>query len=298
MIRWILYFGQRTLRNIREEWALNLRVVTGFGLMVFVVGIFMLAGTNLEMLLDRWGEQLQVTAYLKKGLDLREQEKVRAAIAKLPDVEEAALVSESLALSRFRKDLGGLSGVLDGLEENPLPASIEIRVPPARRTGEVVARLAEDLTAFSNISEVQYGQEWVERYRIFLETLSLLGLGLACILLFVGWGSISNLIQLTIFARKDEIGILKLVGATDRFVRTPFLIEGSLQGLAASLLALGLLYILFFTGFVRLSKLVGGFLGNFDVVFLSPAQVLAVIVASVSLGLLASFVATGRHLDV
>ncbi|MEW6774766.1 MAG: ABC transporter permease [Bdellovibrionota bacterium] len=292
------YFLHRALRNIREEWLLNLRVVTGFSLMVVVIGLFLLVGSNLRALVHRWGEQLQITAYLKKGIDEQEGRRIARMIAAQPEVEGADFVSESLALSRFRKDLAGLSGVLEGLEENPLPASIEIRVPPELRASTEVVRVARQIGTLPGVEEVEYGQQWVERYGVILQGLSLLGTALSLVLLFVGWGSISNLIQLTVYARKSEIEVLKLVGATDSFVRTPFLIEGILQGTAASLLGTAILYGVFQGSLERLGSEVGDVLGVGGISFLSGSQMALLVGGSVVLAFLASFVATGRHLRV
>lgn len=297
-MRSVLYFLFRTLRNIREEWALNLRIVTGFALMLVVLGVFAMLSRNLEVLLTKWGEDLQVTAYLDPKLPEEKRVELAGLIEKLPEVERTAYVSEALAMRRFRQDLGGLVGILDGLESNPLPASIEIRLPPERRTAPEVSALAKQVGGIEGVSEVQFGQEWVERYRIFLDLVSTLGMGLAAILIFVGWSSISNLIMLTVYARKDEIEILKLVGATDRFVRTPFLLEGIFQGLIASLLALTLLYGLHASVFVHFAQSLAGFFGVFNPVFLGPVQIAVLVGGSLGVGLIASFVATGRHLEV
>lgn len=297
-MRELFYFLFRTMRNIREEWALNLRIVTGFALMLVVLGVFAMLSRNLEVLLTRWGEELQITAYLDPALEESERVKMAELIEKLPEVERTTYTSEALAMRRFRQDLGGLSGILDGLEGNPLPPSIEVRVPPEHRTAGEIAELAKQVGLMEGVRDVQYGQEWVERYRIFLELVSALGAGLAVILIFVGWSSISNLIMLTVYARKDEIEILKLVGATDRFVRTPFLLEGLVQGLVASLLALGLLYALHASVFVHFARSLTGFFGAFEPVFLGSTQIALLVGGSLALGLVASFVATGRHLEV
>ena len=294
----VFYFLFRTLRNIREEWALNLRIVTGFALMLVVLGVFAMLARNLELLLTRWGEELQITAYLTPEFPESERVKLAGLLEKLPEVERATYTSEALAMRRFRQDLGGLVGILDGLEGNPLPASIEVRVSPEHRTAKAVAELARQVGLMDGVKEVQYGQEWVERYRVFLDMISTLGLGLAAVLIFVGWSSISNLIMLTVYARKDEIEILKLVGATNVFVRTPFLLEGITQGLVASLLALGLLYGLHASVFVHFAQSLSGFFGAFEPVFLGTQQLATFVGGSVGVGFIASFVATGRHLEV
>lgn len=298
MMHWLRYFGLRALRNIREEWALNLRVVTGFALMLVIAGVFLLVARNMGLIIERWGEQLQITAYVKKGTPEERARELSAILEKLPEVESSTLVTEAQALQRFRQDLSGFSGMLDGLTENPLPASIEIRLTPEARTGDKIAGIAHEIGGLEGIDEVQYGQEWIERYRVFLELVTFLGAGVGTVLLFVGWGSISNLIQLTVFARKDEIQILKLVGATDRFVRAPFLIEGFVQGLAASILSLGLLWLLYQTTLGSLGQALGGLFGQVEPVFLSSGQIAALMAGSVALALLASFSATGRHLGV
>ena len=229
-VAWRLF--RRALVNLWRAPLPSLLAVVTIALALFLGAALAFSLASARALLASWGAQPAVTAYLDRRLSEEEArataERVRAAA---PDAA-VTFVSPAQALDRLRVQLGELGGALDGLPRNPLPATLEL--DPGR--GDLRA-LAERIAKVDGVADVDYGREWSDR----LEALAgaLRGLGTAALAL-VGLAAllvVANTIRLAVYARRDEIEIMKLVGATDGYVRAPFLLEGALQGLSGAALA-------------------------------------------------------------
>jgi cell division transport system permease protein len=157
-------------------------------------------------------------------------------------VERAEPVSKQAALERFRRRMGGDAELLEGLDENPLPASIEVDLVPAERSSEGLASLAARLAALPGAAEVSHGHAWVEGYARALSLMQAAAFAIGGVLALAALVIVTNTIRLAVYARRDEIDILMLVGATRTFVSIPFLLEGLVQGVLGGLLALALVY--------------------------------------------------------
>ncbi len=292
----ILYFINRAVRNYREELGLHLRVVFGFGMMVMVFGGYLLALGNLNRLVERWGSELQVTAYLAPGAEAKTVSAFIAALQKDPAVQTAEFVSPELAMKRFRDDLGSMSGVLDGLPVNPLPASVEIGLRPEARNPAAIKELANRTGRFEIVEEVQYGEGWIDRYDALIGFVELAGVLLGAFLLAITLGAVTNTIQLVIYARKEEIAVLRLVGATDNFIRIPFMLEGMIGGLLASTFGLGCLGLVFALSAPAIERAFESWFGTFPLAFLQPLTIFILVTASMAVGLVSSLVAAHRHI--
>jgi cell division transport system permease protein len=252
----------------------------GFGLLV----------TNMGDLLARFGEELQVVAYLEEGLDGEELRRLAASVSTVEGVEAVKIVSKAEALARFRETAGGAE-LLEGLADNPLPASLEVALRAQDRTPEGVAVVVAALSGLPGIAGLAHGQEWVEGYARFASLVRVGALGLGLILAIAALMIVANTIRLAVYSREDEIEILSLVGASRSFVRIPFLLEGTLQGAIGGVLALGLLYLAFIAFLPRLEYGLELILGNTSPHFFSSGQAMAVVLAGGGLGLLGSLTA-------
>jgi cell division transport system permease protein len=208
-------------------------------------------------------------------------------------------VPPQAALERLALELGDLGEALAHLPENPLPPSVELEVPPERRTPGALKTLARELRALPGITGVDYGEEAVERLSAISKALRYGGWVAFLVVLLARVVIVSATLQLAIYSRREEIEIQKLVGATDRFVKAPFLIEGFLQGLLGSGVAL--------TGLLAFERLLGpgaaslfSFLvgSSGTVSLLEPGLALELLAAGCALGLGGSFIAVGRFLRV
>ena len=153
------------------------------------------------------------------------------------------LISKDEAVRRFREYFRELETLPDMLGSNPLPASFEVRLAPDRQDGETLRRLAAELAALPGVEDVDYDRLWIERLTAIIDLVRLLAVVVGAALVLAAVFTIFNVIKLTVYGRQDEIGIMRLVGATHAYIRGPFLVEGILQGGLGGLLALGLLYL-------------------------------------------------------
>jgi cell division transport system permease protein len=210
-----------------------------------LVGAFVLLIQNMQELLDEFGDDLHVTAWLEDGLAEPDQHELVRIVATVEGVERVRLVTKEEALGRFREGVGRGGEFLEGLGENPLPASLEITLVPERRSAAGLRAVVESLTGLPGVEDLGSGEDWVEGYLRAVALVRGVGIGLTAILGFATLLIVANTIRLAVLARRDELEILALVGASRSFVRVPFLLEGLVQGAAGGALALLLLLGLF-----------------------------------------------------
>jgi cell division transport system permease protein len=204
-------------------------------------------------------------------------------------------ISKDEAMRELREGLGAQSKLLNGLTENPLPASFEVVFKDARTSGADPEKIKERLEKTEGVEEVQYTEQWLERFRGLMLILKVSGYiigGLLCVaVLFI----VTNTIKLTIYSRRDEIEITKLVGGTDWFIKIPFLIEGAIQGIFSGLIALLILFLVYALFSLKSVQVLGLFV--LDIVFLSGGYVIFIMALGLVLGVLGSLIALGRFYD-
>jgi cell division transport system permease protein len=264
----------------------GISVVT-IGVTLVLVGAFALLLRNMEELLDQFGDDLRVTAYLEADVSDDALRALKDRVLAIPGVEDVEALSPDDALERFRASVGSGSALLDGLDINPLPASLEISLRDDRRSAEGMEAVAKVIEGLAGVESLSSGSDWVEGYLRAVALVRGVGVGLGIILALATLLIVANTIRLGIFARRDELEILSLVGASRPFVQTPFLLEGMLQGAAGGAIALGLLYALFrlvLPGFEFGLELLVGTAPR----FFSPGEVLIVVGGGAGLGLFGS----------
>jgi cell division transport system permease protein len=242
--KWLLFI-RTALRGIASSPVTSGVSVVTIGVTLVLVGAFALLLRNMEELLDQFGDDLIVTAYLESEVSGDALLALENRVREIPGVEDVEAVSQDEALERFRASVGGASSLLDGLEVNPLPASLEIALEEDRRSAEGMAAVAEAIEGLAGVESLSSGRDWVEGYLRAVSLVRGVSLGLGIILALATLLIVANTIRLGIYARRDELEILSLVGASRPFVQTPFLLEGVLQGAVGGAIALGLLYALF-----------------------------------------------------
>jgi len=216
--------------------------------------------------------------------------RVRAEIGQDPAVAGIEYVSREQALATFRAQFPSEERLLSGLGDNPFPASLVVKVSPAYRSSEQVRELVQKLSALSETEEVLYSQDWIENLAVALRYLKALGLGVGMVLAASMVTILANTIRLTLHARRDEIEIMHLIGATTAFIKTPFVLEGALLGGAGALCSLFLLRTLFGLTEAQLA-LRGTFWGiGRGLVFLPDRVTVAFLLLGIMLGCLGSVV--------
>jgi cell division transport system permease protein len=235
----LLYFVRTAFRGMWSSPVTSGVSVITIGVTLVLVGAFALMLQNMEELLDKFGEDLLVTAYLETDISKEALGHLESRVREVDGVESVEGISPAEALARFSDTVGSKSALLEGLDINPLPASLEISLTPERRSADGLEAVVGVIEGFPGIASISSGRDWVEGYLRAVALLRGAILALATLLI------VANTIRLGIFARRDELEILSLVGASRAFVQTPFLMEGALQGTVGGAIALGLLFALF-----------------------------------------------------
>ncbi|ACM21002.1 cell division ABC transporter, membrane protein FtsX, putative [Geotalea daltonii FRC-32] len=292
------YFFSRAVANLRQNILVSALTVGTISLSLLIIALFLLVYVNLEKVAETWSEKVQLTAFFEKELTAEELSAFKDRIASLGGTEKIVYVSKNEAMKRFRDRLKGQETFLEGVVPDVLPAAIEISLNKASRNSEAVDSYASRLKNIPGITEVQYGEEWVRRFNTFLNFMRLIGALVGGFLVLAGLFIVSNTIKLTIYARKDELEVLGLVGATRFFIKAPFLIEGIIQGAAGGLVALVTLAACYF-GFLHNA---GNFL-SFNVTtaglsFLPLSHLIAIFAGGVFVGFIGSLTSLKRFIAI
>lgn len=220
----------------------NLVSIATIAVSLFILGIFASISSNLNLLLAGWSDRVQLTIYMSDKAGPTEKEEIEAFLGSTSEVDTFEYLSKDDAISRFRGYFPELEALPEMLEANPLPASFEIQVAHDYRSPEQVRRFANQLYNRPGVAEVDYDLLWIERLTSVIDMVRALGFFIGGALVVASIFTIFNVIKLTVYGRQEEIGIMKLVGATHAYIRGPFVVEGMLQGGLGGAVALGLLY--------------------------------------------------------
>ncbi|MFN2447717.1 MAG: cell division protein FtsX [Vicinamibacterales bacterium] len=205
------------------------------------LGGFLVLLTNVEAAAARWAEAAEVSVYLEDTLSAESRAAIEQELRAMAAVADVVYVSKDDALRRFRENFPELSDIASGLDTNPFPASLEVRLRPENATADGGQSLAAIVSAQDGVVDVQFDQRWLTRVLAAVAAVRLFGLGMGAVLLTGAAFTVASVVRLSLVARRDELDIMELVGAPFAFVRGPFIAEGMLQGLAGALLALALL---------------------------------------------------------
>jgi len=281
---------REALLSFRRAPLLSALSVTTIAFSLFTVGLFGLVAVNLRQALRGLEERVEIVAYVLRGTPSEAIAVASQDIAAFPEVQDVNYVSEEEALQRARTELVEFRDAYRDLQVNPLPASIEVRLKDGFRDAATVERVAQRLKGFGFIEDVRYGREWVQKLDYLRNITGLVGLVIGMAFAAVAVVIIGVTIRLTILQRAREISIMRLVGATNWFIRGPFLLEGALKGLLGGLMSLVLCY----AGYLLFRDKSGGTFAG--LVFFRPEHMVLIVIFGVLLGLAGSLVSVGRHL--
>ena len=281
---------REALLSFRRAPLLSALSVTTIAFSLFTVGLFGLVAVNLRQALRGLEERVEIVAFVLRGTPSEAIAVATQDIAAFPEVQDVSYVSEEEALQRARAELVEFRDAYRDLQVNPLPASVEVRLKEGYRDAPSVDRVAQRLKGFGFVDDVRYGREWVQKLDHLRNLTGLVGLVIGLAFAAVAVVIIGVTIRLTILQRAREIAIMRLVGATNWFIRGPFLLEGALKGLLGGLLSLVLCY----AGYLLFRDKSGGTLAG--LVFFRPEHMVVIIIFGVLLGLAGSLVSVGRHL--
>jgi cell division transport system permease protein len=258
--------------------------VTTIAFSLFAFGLFGLVALNIRNALRRVEERVEIRAFVAEGTPIERIRSVSDSIAAFPEVLRVEVVTQDEALERARKELGEFKDVFDG---QFLPSSLDLRLKPGFRDPATVRRVADHLRDYDFVDDVRYGEDWITQLYRIRNIAGIAGLALGLAFAAVAVIIIGATIRMAVLARSREISIMRLVGATDGYIRRPFLIEGFVKGILGGALALGLTWLAI--------HVVSGYL-SFQTVFFDQRLALVGLAAGAVMGLVGSAFSVGRHL--
>lgn len=250
---------------------------------LFAFGLFGLVAINIRRALDQVEERVEVRAFISDSTEIESVAAAMKDVGGFPEVIRVDYVSKEKALERARKEMGEFADVF---EAGVLPASIEVHLRPGMRSPAVVKSVADRIRRYSFIDDVRYGEEWVEKLYRLRNIATVAGIALGVAFAAVAVIIIGATIRMTVLARAKEISIMRLVGATDMFIRLPFLIDGLFKGVLGGFLALLFVWIA--------NRVINEYF--IQTIFFDREMIFVGIVAGALMGVLGSLVSVGRHL--
>lgn len=236
------YYIKEGFGNLKRNRVMTIASITSVMAALLILGLFLVIILNVDTIASQVESQLELKAFLQDNLNKAEVQRIGAVIKSLNGVSSITFESKEQALNNFKKQLGDKSYLVDGLQnDNPMPQSYIIKVKDANMMKEV----SNEIKAIKGVEKVSYGQDIVDKLLGIIKIIRIVGLVVILILFIISIVIISNTIKLGVFARRREINIMKYIGATDWFIRWPFVIEGILLGLMGAILAVGILGLLY-----------------------------------------------------
>lgn len=277
------YAVREALASFRRAPLLSALGVATIAFSLFSLGLFGLVALNIRDALAKVEARVEVRAFFADTASAATVNAAAAAVRTFPSVASATVVTPAEALQRARRELGEFRDVFDAAV---LPASVEVRLAPGRRDASDAERVAAQLSALPGVDDVRYGEEWVLKLAAIRGIATAAGVALGGAFALAALIIIGATIRIAVLARSREIQLMRLVGATDAFVRLPFLLEGALGGLLGGVAALALTWL----AHALVSRYVVA------IAFLPAAASVLAILGGAALGLLGSAVSVGRHL--
>jgi cell division transport system permease protein len=272
------------LTAFRRAPLLSLLSVTTIAFSLFAFGLFALVALNIRDALNTVEERVEIRAFISNDAPLERAGTAAAEVARYPEVQHVDLVTRDQALTRARKELGEFKDVF---ESDFLPASLDVKLRPGFRSPAGVRKVADRLKQLDFVDDVRYGEEWIAQLYRLRNISGIVGMGLGAAFALVAIIIIGATIRMAMLSRAKEISIMQLVGATDGFIRRPFLIEGAMKGILGGALALLMTW--------GAMQLVERYL-NFKTIFFDSRMAFIGLLIGTGIGLVGSSLSVGRHL--
>ncbi len=236
---------EKALEDIRANKFLNVITVITIALSILIVSAFGLLLMNLDDHINRWQTGFRIMVYLKNGRAGGHQLRIEEDLSSLKGVSHIRFISKESGLTHIKEQLKTQMSIFSDLETNPLPDAFEVYLTPDFFEMSEIHRLAMQIEALDGVLEVEYGRKWFDRFLNIFSLVRLGGYALGGIFFMAAVFIVANTIRLVLYSKRDEIEIIRLIGATDRFIKAPFFIEGLLQGAFGATIGLIALYLMF-----------------------------------------------------
>lgn len=291
------YVLQTALMAMRRAPSMALVSAASVAMVLVMMGAWGMTVVNLERLTLVWGRAANLSCVLETSVPRAGWQALADKVAQIDGVASASLVTPEEALGRFAARSPEAKALVDGVDPQILPATLELALVRGALELEHLQALAAHIQAVQGVATVEFGAEVIGRLRRLVQVLRWGGVGIGTALGLATVFLLSNTIRLTVYARREEITILRLVGATPNFVRMPFLLEGALWGLGGGILSIGGLWTLHALVSERLSTGLSALTGGLELMLFRSQMALGMLLAGIALGMLGSALALRRFLD-
>lgn len=291
----ILFF-KRAIEDFHNNQLLNVITLLTISLSILIVSAFILFFINTNEMMNFWKKGLRIMAYLEPDLTASKRMESMRRIQSMSGVENVHFISKEDALKQLKAQMKRQASLFDNLIENPLPNAFEIRMSASTQTWEKVEFLAAQIESLDPVTEVEYGQKWLGRFTQIFNLFKLTGYAMSGIFFMAAVFIVANTIRLVIYSRRDEIEIMRLVGAAERFIKIPFYYQGLLQGALGAGIGLAILFVAYSLMASNFEQ--GIFSGLFNIRFLPPSILFTIILLSMLVGWFGSYLALKQYLKV
>ena len=278
----MIHFLKRAIADILSNKFLNLITIITISLSILMVSVFLLFFENAGRIIESWNQGGRAMIYLKGGFNADKLPQLKAQINSLGDIDEIVYISKEKALDTLKKSMASQTTFLATLKKNPLPDALEIKIRSHNNLKEVQT-LAQNIKAIDMVDDIEYGQGWLGKFLKIFNLFKITGYAMCGFFFLMALFITANTVRLAFYSRKIEVDIMRLVGATETFIKAPFYIEGLIQGFAGGVLGLGALlttYMMVSSGITQSLA----FYVYFDIQFLSFKMVMLIIFSSTFLG--------------
>ncbi|NOX35390.1 MAG: ABC transporter permease [Deltaproteobacteria bacterium] len=276
------HFVKKALADIRSNRFLNLITIVTISLSILVVSVFLLFFENASRVIESWNQGGRIMIYLKKDFTLDMLPELKARVNALGDINEMVYISKTQALNKLKKDMSSGSAFLKTLKENPLPDALEIKIR-SYNSFEDIQKFARSIKALEIVEDVEYGQGWLGKFLNVFNLFKITGYAMCSLFFLIALFITANTVRLAFYSRRLEVEIMRLVGATETFIKAPFYVEGLLQGFLGGILGLAVLLITYFTVLSGITQNFASYV-YFDIRFLSLKIIMVIIFGSTFLG--------------
>jgi len=276
-------------RGVKRSGLMSIVAIGIVAVSLFVFGLFLVFVANLGNVVSNLGARLDMVAYVSRDLSNDSATQLQMLLSKINGVEEVRYISKDEAWRNFKDDFGQKLALDDIIKSNPLPSTFALKV----RTPDLLPAVAEQVAKYQEIEEVRYSGKLIKQIQSLVEAVRIGGAGLMILLFAATLLIVVNTIRLTVLARSTDIYIMKLVGATESFVRWPFVIEGIIIGLIGSMIGMFFLKSLYELSVVRI-QIALPFLPLIYSGSLLTAIYVSVVISGLLLGMLGGYISVSK----
>jgi len=289
-------FFKRAVGDIFQNRFLNVVTIVTISLSILIVSAFVLFFINTNEVMNFWKQGIRIMAYLQPDTTNTQIPGIKQRIQSMSGVQEVRYISKEQGLAQLKTQMKHQSSLFENLAENPLPDAFEIRMMAPDQSWDQIEKLSSQLESLERVADVEYGQKWLGRFADIVNLFRFAGYAMGGLFFMATVFIVANTIRLVIYSRREEVDIMRLVGATDKFIKFPFYIVGLIQGALGAIFGLAILFVAFM--FISTNVQQGFFSGVFKFQFLPPGIIFPIIVCSMVVGWLGCYISLKQFLKV